>query len=211
MDTNEIKRLVKAGLGSVRQALRGLLAGASGAKQVIIIQGEGAAGEQFADAEMFQQPGFRSIGLPGMQPIIVPLNGTSANGVVVAMSNGKLFISNLAPGEVAIFNENAGVANSIILRNGGVIDIQCDTLNINATTAVNITTPTLQVHASSTVQINTATMAISANSVPITAPTITASGALDVVGRVKSQGVSLPDHKHPKITRGLQDSDPPSK
>ena len=141
MQARDIKQMIRNAVGSVRTALRGNVLRASGDKRVVLLQADGLATETFNDAEMFQQPGFRSIPLEGMQPIIVALNGASANGVVVAVSNGALFIADLQPGEVAVFNENDGIANSIILRNGKVIDITCDTLNIKAATKVNVTAP----------------------------------------------------------------------
>jgi phage baseplate assembly protein V len=134
MEARQIRQMISNALTGVRQALRGILVRAEGDKRVVIVQMEGLKGESFNDTEFFQQPGLRSVPIAGMQPIIIPLNGRSANSVVVAMSNGKLFITDLQPGEVALFNENDGVANSIILRNGKVIDMTCETLNISATT-----------------------------------------------------------------------------
>lgn len=137
MDPRQIRQMIASALGSVRQALRGKLTRANGAKRVILLQMAGASGEVFNAAELFQQPGFRSIPLTGMQPIIIPLNGNSANGVVVAMSNGALFITNMQPGEVALFNENDGAANCLILKNGKVAELTTTTFNVNAST-VNI-------------------------------------------------------------------------
>lgn len=144
MSPNDAKKMIDRALTSVRQALRGKLQRASGAKRVIRVQSEGLKGEPFNAMELFQQPGLRSVPIAGMQTIIIPLNGRSANGVVVAMSNGALYVTDLQPGEVALFNENEGEANSIVMRNGKVIDMTCDVLNIKATTAINIDTPLLQ-------------------------------------------------------------------
>ena len=141
MDVFQVKRLISSALGSVRQALRGKVLRARAGKRVQLMQVEGLADEPFNDIELFQQPGLRSVPLAGMQPIIIPLNGSSANGVVVAMSNGVMFVVDLQPGEVAIFNETDGAANSVILRNGRIMDIKCDTLNIEATMGVTISTP----------------------------------------------------------------------
>ncbi|OFJ46392.1 hypothetical protein BA896_021795 [Janthinobacterium lividum] len=198
MDPKQIKGMIASALGSVRQALRGKLTRANGAKQVILLQMEGAAGEVFNAAELFQQPGLRSIPLAGMQPIIVPLNGNSANGVVVAMSNGALFVSNLQPGEVALFNENDGVANSIVLRNGKVVEIRCATLNITATAGVNIDTPTVTMTHNLAVAVNTTTASLNT--------TATSAGAAHFAGTVTSDGdvlagsISLTNHR----TTGVQ-------
>lgn len=206
MDARTLKKMVTDAIGGVRLALRGRLQRAGGAKQVILVQSDGLAGEQFNDAELFQQPGLRSIPIAGMQTIVLPLGGRSANGVVVAMSNGALFITDLQPGEVALFNENDGVANSIVLRNGRLVEINCATLNINASEAVNITTPA--------VTMTTSTTAIAADTVSIDAPTTTASGNLNVAQTVAgavdvtAAGKSLKAHVHNGVAAGPANSGP---
>jgi phage baseplate assembly protein V len=195
MNPADVKNMISNGLRSVRQALRGMLASASGSKQVVLVQMAGKKGETFTGAEYFQHAGLRSVPLAGMQPIIVPLNGSSSNAVVVAMSNGKMFIVDLQPGEVAIFNEGDGAGNSVILRNGRIIDMTCDVLNIHATTAVNIQTATLSMSASA--------------GTTLTTPNTNTTGSIHADGDVTSQGVSLPGHKHPGIVRGGARSDPP--
>jgi phage baseplate assembly protein V len=198
MDAKQIKLMINNALGSVRQALRGKLQRATGDKQIILLQMEGLAGEPFNGAELFQQPGLRSIPLPGMQPIIVPLNGKSANGVVVAMSNGSLFITDMKPGEVALFNENDGVANSIVLRNGKLIEIKCATLNITATTAVNIDTPKVTMTHDLDVAENTKTATFSTTS--ISANGAHFAGTIKTDGDAIASGVSLVNH----LTTGVQ-------
>lgn len=210
MDARQLKQMIASALGSIRQALRGKLQRAGAAKQVILVQTEGLAGEAFNDAELFQQPGLRSVPLAGMQTIVIPLGGRSANGVVVAMSNGELFITDLQPGEIAVFNENDGVASSIILRNGRVIDITCGTLNINAADAVNITAPN--------VNLATTTTAISATTVDVTADTTNISGDADIGGNahvagtltgdvdVIAAGKALGAHVHDHVAAGLANS-----
>lgn len=206
MDARTLKKTIADAIGGVRLALRGRLQRAGGAKQVILVQSDGLAGEQFNDAELFQQPGLRSIPIAGMQTIVVPLGGRSANGVVVAMSNGALFITDLQPGEVALFNENDGVANSIVLRNGRLVEINCATLNINATEAVNIHAPA--------VTLDTTTTTIGATTVSIDAPTTTASGNLNVAqtvagaADVTAAGKSLKAHVHNGVAAGPANSGP---
>lgn len=174
MDARALKKMMADAIGGVRQALRGRLQRAAGAKQVILVQSDGLAGEQFNDAELFQQPGLRSIPIAGMQTIIVPLGGRSANGVVIAMSNGALFITDLQPGEVALFNENDGVANSVVLRNGRLVEINCANLTINASEAVTITAPT--------VTMTTTTTTIEADTATIDAGTTNVSGNTNIGG-----------------------------
>ena len=207
MDVRSVRQLIDRAVGSVRQALRGRLQRAKAGKQVILVQADGLAGESFNDAEYFQHPGLRSVPVAGMQAIVVPLGGRSANGVVVAVSNGSLFVADLKPGEVAIFNEADGAANSIILRNGGIIDIKCATLNIEATDAVNVTAPN--------VQFSTTSTKIEASTVDVDADTTTISGdatvgkTLTASQDVMGGGKSLKSHVHGGVARGVAQSDPP--
>lgn len=207
MDVRQVKLMISNALAGVRQALRGRLQRANAGKQVILVQADGLAGERFNDAELFQQPGLRSVPLAGMQAIVIPLGGRSANGVVVAMSNGRAFVAGLQPGEVAIFNEVDGEACSVVLRNGRIIDIKCDTLNITAGTAVNVTAPT--------VTLSTSTTHIEADSVAIDADTTDISGNANVgqtlaaATDVTAAGKSLKTHVHTGVAAGLVDSGPP--
>lgn len=214
MDVRQIKSMITSALAGVRQGLRGRIQRAKAAKQVILVQVDGLAGERFNDAELFQQPGLRSVPLAGMQAIVIPLGGRSANGVVVAMSNGQAFVADLQPGEVAIFNEVDGEACSVVLRNGRIVDIQCDTLNITASTAVNVTTPTVTL-ATTTTTINATTAHVAADSVAIDAATTSISGNANVgqtlaaATDVTAAGKSLKGHKHTGVSLGLDKSGPP--
>jgi phage baseplate assembly protein V len=207
MDVRAVRQLIDRAVGSVRQALRGRLQRAKAGKQVILVQAEGLAGESFNDAEYFQHPGLRSVPVAGMQTIVLPLGGRSANGVVVAVSNGNLFVADLQPGEIAVFNETDGVASSIILRNGKIIDIKCATLNIEATDAVNVTAPT--------VQVNTTSTRIAASTVDVDADTTAISGDATVGGTltagedVTGGGKSLKSHVHGNVASGDDESGPP--
>jgi phage baseplate assembly protein V len=220
MDVRAIRQLIDRAVGSVRQALRGRLQRAKAGKQVILVQAEGLAGESFNDAEYFQHPGFRSVPVAGMQTIVLPLGGRSANGVVVAVSNGNLFVTDLQPGEVAVFNETDGVANSIILRNGKIIDIKCATLNIVATDAVNVTTPNLRCSTTST-RIEASTVDVEADTTAIsgdatiggaltTSGNATIGGTLAASGDVTGGGKSLETHVHGNVASGTAHTSPPT-
>lgn len=211
MEARQLKQMISNALRSVRQALRGKITLAAAGKQVILLQAEGVSGETFNGAEYFQHAGFRSVPLANMQPIIVPLNGKSANGVIVACSNGKLFIADLAEGEVAVFNENDGVESSIILRNGRVIDMTCTTLNINASAGVNITTPTvtmsndLVVGNNAQVAASTTTSTLSVTSAAPGASHM--AGGIAADGEITSGGISVPHHTHGNVQNGLGNTD----
>jgi phage baseplate assembly protein V len=224
MNPADIKVMIGNAMRGMRQALRGVVSRSNASQQVILAQAVGLNSEQFNNAEIFQQPGLRSNPLPGMQAIIIPLNGKSANGVVVAMSNGKLFVTDLQPGEVAIFNENDGAsANSIILRNGGIINVTCNTLNVNATSAVNVTAGQATISVSGNINSNaaqwnhtgplnlTGNLSITGNQTTtgtaLVAGTITGSSSMAVSGDITSNGKSYSNHYH-TVPQGGNSSTP---
>lgn len=134
-----VKEQIARALASVRQALRGKLVRVNAAKRVLLSQVLGVTGETFQDAEMFQHAGFRSVPLSGAEVIVIPLHGKSAHGVVIASSNGALHVANMAEGETAIFNETNG--HFIHLKNGSVIRMEADVIELVATTKVSLQTP----------------------------------------------------------------------
>ncbi len=134
-----VKEQIMRALAGVRQALRGKVLRVSAAKRVLLSQVSGMAGETFQDAEMFQHAGFRSVPLTGSQVIVIPLHGKSAHGVVISSSNGALHVANMAEGETAIFNETDG--HFIHLKNGRVIRMEADVIELVATTKVSLQTP----------------------------------------------------------------------
>jgi phage baseplate assembly protein V len=178
MKPGDIKTLIDRALRGVRQPLRATLTRLGALKRVILAQAAGVDGESFQNAELLQQAGFRSVPLVGTQVVIVPLNGSSANAVIVATANGAKYVADLAPGEVAVFNETDG--HSIVLRNGKLIEINCDTLRINASVGVEINTPDVQ-----------------------------ASGAIHAAVDVIAAGISAVHHDHGNVQNGAGRTSPP--
>ena len=142
-------------------------------------QAEALSGDKFQRAEYFQQAGFRSRPLKNAEVIIIPLHGKSAHGVIISCANGQLHVANMQDGETAIFNETDG--HFIYLKNGRIIEISCDTLNINAAVAVNINSPVLHATASS--------------SVTLTSPQTTMSGNVSATD-IYASGTSVRGHHH---------------
>lgn len=194
----DVRKVIDRALSGVRQALRGRISRADGSKRVILVQASGVAGENFNATEFFQQPGLRSIPLAGMQPIIVPLNGKSAASVVVAMSNGALFITDLVAGETAVFNENDGVANSLVLRNGKIAELTTGQLNITATEGVHIDTPKVTMTHDMEVAGNSETLTLNVTSTDPEGSQF--AGGIKATGDVIAGTISL---KHLKVT-GVQ-------
>ena len=68
------------------------------------------------------------------------LSGDRSHAVVVVAADRRYRIKELKPGEVAIYTDEG---DKVHFKRGRIIDIETDTLNIKATTAVNFDTPVI--------------------------------------------------------------------
>lgn len=138
----EIDKRIRRALNAIRQAFRGLISRINTHGPVVIVQGEGLAGEPVTDAELFQHYGFTSAPPAGTMMVVVPIGGRSSHGIVVATEHGEYRLKALKDGEVAIYTREG---DSVVLGQGRVIDITTKTLNIHASEAVNIDSPKVNV------------------------------------------------------------------
>ncbi|MCO6514489.1 MULTISPECIES: phage baseplate assembly protein V [Snodgrassella] len=182
---------------SVRQAFRGVLNRVNASEPMQTAQVAGLADETLQDVEHVQQFGFTSNPPPGTEAIIIPLGGTTTHGIVIATENGDYRIKSLAPGEVAIYNQSGA---SITLKNGKVINIDCNELNINASAGVNITAPDVNCSQQLTAngQINgNGGMAVRGGSGATFSGNIAQTdGSYSTTGDVTAGSISLTNHDH---------------
>lgn len=153
IDIKGIKNMIAQGVGSIRLAFRGKTAAVQSGGATQRVQIDGLAGETLQSLEQMQQFGFTSHPPPGTDALIVPLGGVSSHGIIVATENGAYRIKGLAAGEVAVYDQSG---SSIVLKQGRLIEIDCDRLSINAPSGVEITAPNVQCSAQLTAmgQIN---------------------------------------------------------
>lgn len=112
---------------ATRQAFRGVLSGTNSAQSYQSAQVEGLDDEVIQDAELYQHFGFTSHPPAGTKAIVIPLHGLTSHSVIIATENGNFRVQALKSGETCIYNESGA---SITLKNGRVIDIDCDEFNI---------------------------------------------------------------------------------
>lgn len=134
----QIDRRIRAFLGGIRLAFRGITTLVKAAGAVQLVQLDALAGEQLQDAELFQQYGFTSNPLPGTMAIVLPIGGRTAHGVIVATEHGSYRLKNLAPGEVALYTDEG---DCIVFKRGRVVEVTTATFRVNASTAVEFNTP----------------------------------------------------------------------
>lgn len=129
-------------LAGVRHAFRGVISGVNTSGPVALVRGEGLAGENCVDEELFQHYGYTSAPPAGTMKIVVPIGGATSHSIVIATEHEQYRLKALKPGEVAIYTDEG---DSIVLARGRVINIKTKTLNIEAEDSVNIKTPTVNV------------------------------------------------------------------
>ena len=125
----------------IRQAFRGRLALTQADTPTQRVQVQGLADETLQDLEQLQQFGFTSHAPAGTDVVVIPLGGDTSHGIVVAAEHGSYRIKNLRPGEVAVYDQSG---SSIVLKNGRLIEVDCDTLHIKAATKVMMDSPLVE-------------------------------------------------------------------
>lgn len=148
----QIDRRIRAALGGIRLAFRGVITLVKAAGTVQLVQMDALAGEQLQDNELFQHYGFTSNPLPGTMAIVLPIGGRTAHGIIVATEHGSYRLKNLLPGEVAIYTDEG---DSVILKRGRVIEVTTQTFRVNAGTAIELNAPVITGNAATSVSFNT--------------------------------------------------------
>lgn len=144
---NKIEQKISRALSSIRQAFRGKLTNVVSSGRVQLIQGDGLAGEQLQDNELFQHYGYTSNPPVGSMAVVLPLGGKTSHGIVIATEHGTYRLKGLKSGEVALYTDEGA---KIVLKRGRIIETECDvfrvnckTYEINATEKSDFNTPML--------------------------------------------------------------------
>ncbi len=112
----------------VRSAFRGVLNLVKSKPKIQLVQVSGLADETLQDVEMMQHFGFTSRPPKDTECIVIPLGGNTSHSIVIATENGEFRVKNLKGGEVAVYDKSG---SSIILKQGRLIDVDCDTFRLN--------------------------------------------------------------------------------
>ncbi|BFU64704.1 phage baseplate assembly protein V [Rodentibacter abscessus] len=181
----------------IRQAFRGILNLVQSADNIQKVQISGLADETLQDVELMQHFGFTSVPPANTQAVIIPIGGQTSHGIVIATENGAFRVKNLQGGEVAVYDESG---SSIVLKQGKLIEIDCDTLKIKATNKVAISSPLVETDQVFTAQgqINgNGGMAIKGGSgASFSGNMSQTGGSITTDGDVTASGKSLINHLH---------------
>lgn len=161
-----------------RMLARGTVVLATATSKLQALQMRLTAGEVKGDLEHFEPYGFTSHPLPGAEGIAAFIGGDRSHGIVLAVADRRYRLKTLEAGEAAIYTDEG---DKVHLKRGRVIDIETETLNIKATTAVNFDTP----------QINQ-------------------TGKIVSEGDQVAGGVSQIEHVHGGVLNGEGQTEPPA-
>lgn len=192
-----IKQHTETALGAVRQAFRGTLNLVKSADNIQKVQVSGLADETLQDVELMQQFGLTSVPPAGTQVVVLPMGGETTHSIVIATENGSFRVKNLKSGETAVYDESG---STIILKQGRLIEIDCDILKITATKKVEISSPVVETDRVFTAkgQINgNGGMAVQGGSgASFTGNVTQTKGSFTTDGDVIANGKSLAGHTH---------------
>ncbi|NBH76179.1 phage baseplate assembly protein V [Rodentibacter pneumotropicus] len=195
--TQAIQQKTQNVISDIRQSFRGVLNLVKSADNIQKVQVSGLADETLQDVELMQHFGFTSVPPANTQAVILPIGGQTSHGIVIATENGAFRIKNLQGGEVAVYDESG---SSIVLKNGRLIEIDCDVLKIKAASKVDISSPLVETDQVFTAQgqINgNGGMAVKGGSgASFSGDVKQTGGNIITTGDVTASGKSLVNHTH---------------
>lgn len=204
----------------IARALRGLrfpyrarLTARDDAPGLQLAQADALAGEQAQAVEVLQQFGFSS-GVPeGSDLIVVPLGGRTSASVIIATENAAYRLK-VGPGEARMYSQDGAY---IHIKQGRVIEIDCDELAINVKNNARLTAgQQVTVEAGSGIVLDTPQTTVTGNMtatgqkgdrVEMTAD-MTLRGNIQQTGSITSSGdhtaggISLTGHTHTGVQTG---------
>ncbi|MEE4741112.1 phage baseplate assembly protein V [Pseudomonas alliivorans] len=121
-----------------RMLVRGTVVLARASSKMQALQMRLTAGEVRGDMEHFEPYGFTSNPLAGAEGIAAFIGGDRSHGLLLVVADRRYRLQGLESGEVAIYTDEG---DKLHFKRGKVIDIETNTLNIKAATAVNFDTP----------------------------------------------------------------------
>lgn len=184
---------------AVRQAFRGRLSATQTGNTLATTQVQGLAGETLQEVEQMQQFGFTSHAPAGSEVIVLPLGGDTTHGIVIASEHGSFRLKNLQGGEVAVYDQSG---SSVVLRQGRLIEMDCDNLIIRAKQKVLIDSPLVE----ASEQVLAKGQITGQDGLAISGggdgDAVRIEGSLKTTGDVVAGDISVQQHTHPGDSGG---------
>ncbi|MDP2786599.1 MAG: phage baseplate assembly protein V [Pseudomonadota bacterium] len=138
----DLQLRIDRALARVRQAFRGVVKTVNSAPAVQLVQVDGLDGETLQAAELMQHYGLTSNPPAGTMAVLLPIGGRTAHGIVIATEHGAYRLKGLASGEVALYTDEG---DHIHLKRGRVVEINTQTLIVNASAQITLNSPLVRV------------------------------------------------------------------
>lgn len=140
--TNRVRNMV----------VRGIVKMTNDDKKIQQIQASLLAGELKSGIEHYQNYGFTSNPLPGMETAIVFCGGDRSNGVIVGIGDRQFRLKSLKPGEVAIYTDEG---DFLKFERGRKVTLNTLFLTVNATQEMVLNAQKIAVTASEKISFQT--------------------------------------------------------
>ena len=206
----QVKQVAQEVQNGVRAAFRGVLNVVKSGRDIQKVQVSALADETLQDVELMQHFGFTSVPPANTEAVVIPMGGKTTHGIVIATENGAFRVKGLQNGEVAIYDQSG---STVILKNGRVIDIECDIFNIQckqykvtATSGANFVTPVLETDkqfiSQGQISGNGGMAVQGGNGASFSGDVQQTGGSFSTSGDVTAGSVSLKNHTHSQDGRG---------
>lgn len=140
--TREMSRLLDPLKRRVANMLaRGVVALVNDDSKIQTMQATFLANETRDGIEHFQAYGLTANPHPGAEAIALFLNGARDNPIIICVDDKRYRLKGLETGEVALYTDEG---DSIILKRGNNIEINTQTLTVNATAGMTVNAPFLR-------------------------------------------------------------------
>lgn len=141
MMVGDIDKRIRRAMAGIRQGFRAVLTLANSDSAVMLAQGNGLAGEQLQDAELFQHYGLTSNPPEGTMVVVLPIGGKTSHGIIIATEHGSYRLKGLKSGEVALYTDEG---DSVHLQRGRVIEVTTKVFRVIAEEKVELVTPLVE-------------------------------------------------------------------
>ncbi|MGX3066461.1 phage baseplate assembly protein V [Ursidibacter arcticus] len=210
----QVKQVAQDVQNGVRAAFRGVLNVVKSGGDIQKVQVSALADETLQDVELMQHFGFTSVPPANTEAVVIPMGGKTTHGIVIATENGAFRVKGLQNGEVAVYDQSGSM---IILKNGRVIDIECDTFNlrckqyqVTAIDGANFVTPKLETDqqfvSQGQISGNGGMIVQGGNGASFSGNVQQTGGSFSTSGDVTAGSVSLKNHTHSQDGRGKPNS-----
>lgn len=196
-----IRQQIDRAMTQVRQAFRGVISRASSAQGIQYVSLNGLDSEQLRDNEQFQEYGLTSNPPAGTMAVVIPVNGKTSHGIIIATEHATYRLVGLKPGEVALYTDEGA---KIVLKRGRIIEVDCDVYRVNcleyevnAVSKADFNTPTLT--ASEEAVVNgkvTGKGGLALSGGAGGGPAAVIEGSVEASGDGVFNGVSSTEHRH---------------